>query len=120
MTTASCVLIVPADARGKAKALASAMGWGPENYAVPLSPTGSAPATHYGLHAWVEPEFVDILSKSRSGIMPAALTTAGFAKKNFDDVISNLTVSIRASLSGHFNEVIAGLGLAIIAPPPPV
>lgn len=44
----SCVAIVPAALRA---------GDGPNNYSVPLSPTGAEPVTHYGLHGWVSGRF---------------------------------------------------------------
>lgn len=43
----SAVLIIPAALRSAANALGAAMGWGPENYTVPLSASGEAPATHW-------------------------------------------------------------------------
>lgn len=41
----SAVLIIPAALRAAANALGAAMGWGSDNYTVPLSASGEAPAT---------------------------------------------------------------------------
>ena len=58
----SAVIIVPATALAAGNALGEAMGWGPENFTVALSATGSSPATHYLCRAEVGPSFADLLA----------------------------------------------------------
>jgi hypothetical protein len=74
----SCVLIVPLAYHAAANQLAELMGWGPNSYSVPLSADGSEPATHYGLHAWVTPEFEAMIAGTGQGEMPEALVQAGY------------------------------------------
>ena len=101
----SAVLIIPAALREKANALAEAMGWGPNNYSVPLSVGGTDPATHYGLHSWVGPEFVDLLAAADRGQMPAPLAAAGYPSDHFAAVVGTLNASILESSDGHFADV---------------
>ena len=108
----SCVLIVPTAHRDNANAIAEMMGWGPNNFSVPLSVAGSLPATHYSLHAWVAPEFVEMLAAAGDGTMPNAL--AGFPPSDFAAVVGNLVVSIRDDLAGHFADLCATRRLALV------
>ena len=93
----SAVLIIPAQARDAANALGEAMGWGPNNYSVPLTDGNSV--THYGCRANVGQGFIDQLSNPppEAGEVIAAL-------------ISDLREGDGYS---HFMEVIAQHGLAI-------
>jgi len=102
----SCVLILPAALRDAGNALGEAMGWGPGNYSVPLSPSGLEPATHYGLHAWVAQAFLDTLD---AGALPDGLD---FAQADFDALLRALVVSVRVGMDGHFDAVCAEQGLA--------
>ncbi|WRH62048.1 MAG: hypothetical protein RSE12_17000 [Fuscovulum sp.] len=97
----SAVLIAPGSARAAANALAAKMGWGTENYSVPLSPTGATPATHWGCRADVSDSFVALLEN------PPAEAVA---------VIAVLTIDLRegGDPRGHFLEVIASLGLQFV------
>ena len=61
------IAIVPAALREQADAASAAEGWGPNNYSVPLSPTGAAPATHYGLHTNLGPKAVALLADAETG-----------------------------------------------------
>ncbi|MEN6546020.1 MAG: hypothetical protein ABFE07_08275 [Armatimonadia bacterium] len=99
----SCVLILPASLRGKGNALGAAMGWGPDNYSVPL--TDGAGVTHYGLHAWASPNFRDLID---AGAMPEGLD---FPQADFDAVLGALVSSFREDMDGHFSEVCAEQGL---------
>lgn len=105
----SCVLILPAGLRDAGNALGDAMGWGPDNYSVALSPSGDAPATHYGLHAWVAQAFLDTLD---AGVLPDGLD---FPQADFDAVMAELVVSVRNVMDGHFDGVCADQGLALVA-----
>lgn len=107
MTHRSCVLIIPAAQRAAADALAEALGWGPGCYSVPLAPEGAAEPTHYGLHAWVTPSFVDMIG---AGVMPQGLD---YPAADFAAVMAALVVSVRDDGEGHFAEVCAAEGLAM-------
>lgn len=98
----SLVLIIPADLRDDANALAEALGHGPSNYSVPLSPTGGEPATHWGLHTWAQQSFIDMLE---ADAMPKGLEQYAMVK---DAVIS----SVRTDMDGHWADVLAAQGLA--------
>jgi hypothetical protein len=52
----STVLIIPAALREPANAVGEAMGWGPNNYSIPLGDGESV--THYGLRADADGQFV--------------------------------------------------------------
>ena len=101
----SCVLILPASLQGKGNALGEAMGWGPDNYSVPL--TDGAGVTHYGLHAWASPDFRDLIE---AGAMPEGL---GFPQADFDAVLAALASSFREDIAGHWQDVLAAQGLEV-------
>lgn len=107
----SCVLIIPAALTDKANALGEAMGWGPESYTVELSADGKAPATHCGLHSWVSPAFVALLTDAKGGKMPEGLK---YPVEDFAAVVGGLITSVRADMAGHFGDVLKGSGLAIV------
>jgi hypothetical protein len=100
----STVLIIPAALQTEANTLGEAMGWGPNNYSVPLSADGSEPATHFGLHAWVEQTFVDLLGGVAQGQIPPV---EGLTPAQVVEVVSALIVSIRPDSGGHWVEVLA-------------
>lgn len=103
----SCVLIIPAEMTDEANMLAEAMDWGPGCYSVPLAPEGAAEPTHYGLHAWVMPSFVEMIG---AGVMPQGLD---YPAADFAAVMAALVVSVRDDGEGHFAEVCAAEGLAM-------
>lgn len=107
----SAVLIIPVAQHALADQLGEAMGWGPNNYSVPLSPTRSEPTTHFGLHAWVEQSFVDLLSAAAQGQVPAipGMTPAATA-----EVVSALVASIRPGSENHWSDVLSALGLTTV------
>lgn len=90
----SCVAIVPAARRDEFNERADQAGRGPNNYSVPLSADGSEPATHYGLHAWIADD--------------AAV-----------EDIEGRVVSVRDDMAGHFADVCAEQGLAVVESPIP-
>lgn len=63
-TVRSCVVIVPEGSVDDLKALAEIAGGYDLGLSIPLSASGNAPATHYGCHATVLPEFLDHLKGS--------------------------------------------------------
>lgn len=59
----TCVLIVPADLRDRANELGAAMGWGSNNYTIPLTSNGTT-ITHWATNvADPAPEFLDMLQE---------------------------------------------------------
>lgn len=104
----SCVLILPASLRDKGNALGNAMGWGPDNYSVSLSPNGQEPATHYGLHAWVKQAFVDMVD---AGVLPEGVD---FPQADFAAIIDALVSSFRPDMTGHWQGVLDEQGLAVM------
>ena len=54
----SAVLIIPAALRAAANSVGAAMGWGPENYTLPLSDDGGVTLTHYACRTNVTPQFL--------------------------------------------------------------
>lgn len=106
----SVVLIVPSSLRDQANMLGQAMGWGPGNYSVALYQDITLPASHYGLHAWAQQEFIDILGGVAQGVVPPV---AGLAPQEVVGVVSSLVVSIRPDASGHWQDVIEAHGLTL-------
>jgi hypothetical protein len=104
----SCVLILPAALRAKGNALGEALGHGPNSYSVPLSATGSEPATHYGLHTWADQAFLALLSD------PHVPDGVDYPQADLDAVAGSLVASVRDDVQGHFAEVVAGDGLAVV------
>lgn len=97
----SAVMIAPATDLDAANALGEGMGWGPDNFTVPLSASGAEPATHWGCRADVSEGFVALLESPPAEALP---------------VLAMVHIDIRSTAdpAGHFREVIAGLGLVII------
>ncbi len=69
----SAVLIIPAPYKAGANAVGAAMGWGPDNYTVPLSSDGAA-VTHWACRTDVQPSFLSILLAAGYDLTRAALT----------------------------------------------
>lgn len=88
----SCVLIIPTNLKDKANELGASFGWGPENFSVQLG------ETHYGCHAWVSQNFLDLLEQPQEG---------------YEDVMEALIVSVRSDHMNHFDEVLAENNLII-------
>lgn len=107
----STVLILPNAQVATGNAVAEAMGWGPNNYSVPLSATGTAPATHYGLHAWTTESFREMIE---TGYYPPELTQVGIAEAAFRAMLDALVSSFAADHVGHFDAVCAANGLQMV------
>ena len=105
----STVLIIPAALHAEANALGEAIGWGPNNYSVPLSATGAEPATHYGLHTWAEDSFLTLIEGVSQGAMPEGLT--GYTIDDLQAITTALIMSARSDQTGHFDEVCAASDL---------
>ena len=106
----STVLILPLDQVATGNAVAEAMGWGPNNYSVPLSADGSEPATHYGLHAWAGNEFEQMVV---TGYYPPQVAEAGIDQAAFDAMMSELIYSFWPDYTNHFSTVIADNNLLV-------
>lgn len=108
----SCVLILPDDQVATGNAVGETMGWGPDNYSVPLSANGLEPPTHYGLHAWTDNRFKELVE---SGVYPPELEKAGISKADYDAMQLVLISSFWSDYMNHFNTICAEQGLAMIA-----
>jgi hypothetical protein len=97
----SAVFILPAAMRDAGNTLAENMGWGQNCYSVSLSPTGSAPATHWAARADVAPGFFDLLADPPAEAAP---------------VLAVLILDTRPSGEPyrHWVDVISGLGLQVV------
>jgi hypothetical protein len=110
----SCVLILPLDQVATGDTVAEAMGWGPDNYSVPLSADGSEPATHYGLHAWTGDDFQTLIE---SGVYPPELAEAGISKTDYDAMMAVLIYSFWPDYADHFATIIAENNLQMVEVP---
>jgi hypothetical protein len=105
----SCILTIPANLRDKANALGEAMGWGPDNYSVALSPKGTEPATVYLSHlANAQDDFLALLEAAGKGEMP---DTLDYPPEDFAAVLTALTVDLAGDPFGHFEAFTATAGL---------
>ena len=107
----SAVLIIPASLRDQANALGEAMGWGPDNYSVPLSASGSEPPTHFGLHAWAQPSFAAMLAGVAQGDVPEV---PGLSAAQVAEVVGALIVSFAEIAGWHWERVLADNGLQVV------
>jgi hypothetical protein len=111
----SCVLILPDDQVATGNAVAEAMGWGPENYSVPLSADGSEPATHYGLHAWVGEAFQQMVE---TNYYPPELEQAGISQAEYDAMTAVLISSFWDDYVDHFATICAENNLKTVTEQP--
>jgi hypothetical protein len=93
----SAVLIVPAADRDAANALGESMGWGPNNYSVPL--TDGTDITHYGCRADVTQTFIDMVENPTPEAQPIVDVLIydfreGDGYSHFMDVISGLNLTL--------------------------
>lgn len=95
----SAVLIIPAPYKSAANVVGEAMGWGPDNYTVPLSSNGTS-ITHYACRTDITQGFLDLLETPPD--IPGVAT-----------VLAALDVNLSDSLWGidHMNEVLSQKGL---------
>ena len=103
-----CVLILPAPLRDKGNAFSEVLGWGLDNYTVPLSADGQEPAPHYGIHAWVEQTFVDMVD---AGVMPPGVD---YSQADFDAIMAALVSPFRTDMTGHWQDVLGAEGLQVM------
>ena len=107
----SAVLIIPEAQRDKANALGEALGHGPNNYSVALSPTGSEPATHWGGRGEVTDEFIAMIADAAQGNPPPGLD---YPAADLSEVLGALIVDFRADMDGHFADVLNVHGLQMV------
>lgn len=107
----SAVLIIPEAQRDKANALGEALGHGPNNYSVALSPTGSEPASHYGGRGEVTDEFIAMIAGAAQGHPPAGLD---YPAADLAEVLGALIADFRADADGHFADVLEAHGLQMV------
>lgn len=88
----SAVLIIPETLLTKANKLGEAMGWGPNNYTIPLKDINDA--THYGLRADVQPSFLELLQNAASGVLPPIdLEIYELTPADVQEIVANLKTS---------------------------
>jgi hypothetical protein len=107
----STVLILPNAQVATGNAVAQAMGWGPSNYSIALSANGTAPATHYGLHAWASEDFRQMVE---TGYYPPELAQVGITEAAFQAMLAALISSFLPDYMGHFDSVTAANGLQVV------
>jgi hypothetical protein len=107
----SCVLILPNAYVATGNIVGEAMGWGPNNYSIPL--TNATEPTHTGLHAWASDDFPAMLE---SRIPPPAVLEAGVTEAEYDAMLDALISSFWPDYVGHFDTVCAENGLTIVEP----
>lgn len=112
--TTSAVLIIPAPYKAGANAVGEAMGWGPDNYTIPLSTDGET-VTHWACRTDVQPSFLAILlaagyDLTRAGMTPEqiavvqaeldAMTPAPVIPPGASTVLAAMDVCLSESLWG--------------------
>lgn len=97
----SAVFIIPAAYRDAGNALGEAMGWGPGNYSVALSPTGAEPATHYGCRADVTDGFLAMLADPPPEAAPVL-------------AVLHVNIADTDDAYGHWSDVLATQNLMIV------
>ena len=104
--TYSLTLIAPVAYRDAANAVAEAMGWGPDNYSIPLTDNGTD-ITHYALATCCDQQFVDWMTEPP--------TEAG----DIGDLLEALIVSIapRTDDGQHGRDTFAANGLTVRVEP---
>ena len=107
----SAVLIIPTAQRAKANALGEALGHGPNNYSVALSPTGSEPATHWGGRGEVIDEFIAMIAAAAQGNPHAGLD---YPAADLAEVLGVLITDFRDDMVGHFDAVLSAHDLKMI------
>lgn len=133
--TYSLVGIAPASSRDDANRLSCALGHDvlPGNtFSVPLSPTGEAPATHYGYVTVCTATFVEQLAGTAQGQWPDGIDFegAGLTQERATEVLGTLVNDLspdpfdaeKPILTGraHFEALIAAQGLQVVVPDEPI
>lgn len=119
MFTLSCVLILQANLQAAGNALSLALVHGTDTYSIPLCTDGIV--THYGAHAWVQPEFIAMIQAAGQGVFPDALTALGedgnppISQDDLQAVLSGLILSVRegGDPQEHWQATLAAHGLAV-------
>jgi hypothetical protein len=106
----SCVLILPINLRDEGDRMGETLGWGPNNFSVPLITIGSNEVTHYGLHAWVDDTFIAMLDDPT---ITQQLLDSGFTQEQYSEIYNSIIKSYRNDYINHFNEVISENNLAV-------
>ena len=99
----STVLIIPTNLQADGNAVAEAMGWGVNNYSVPLT-TNGVDISHYGLHTHTSAQFEGWITGTQP--LPAGMEYA-------QPVIDALIYSFRDDIKNreHFDAVLAANNL---------
>lgn len=113
----SMVTICPAAVRPSLLAMGQAVGVD-AGMTVELSADGTAPATHYGSHAWARADFVALMTgQALPDPMPDGVT-----EQDIINLLSVITVSVDPVVDGttltkrtHFDYVASSLGVQVIA-----
>jgi len=106
----STVITTPAANLAASNQLAELLGYGPNDFSVPLGDTEAGPATHYGLHTYATQGFVDMLTGAQAGAMPVV---DGMTDAEVAAIVEQWAVSIEPGDTRlpieHFNEVVLPL-----------
>lgn len=93
--------------------------FGAQTYVVPLSATGTAPATHWGCHTWATDAFVQAISAcvAQTALPPAPWAAVGLDEAAVFSFCSALVVSVQNGgvALDHFETVASAHGLARVA-----
>jgi len=100
----SLTMLVAQEQLAVANALCAALGWGSDNFLVPLSASGMAPATHFGLRATDTAAFASIFQDAMAA--EPGLASAMVLDLRDDD-----------QRLGQFEVVIAERGLTRVESP---
>jgi hypothetical protein len=110
----SAVLIVSDADRNIGNQLAEALGYGPNNYSVPLSADGSEPATHWGCRAQVNEVFVEMVQDASQGTLPEL---EGMTPQEIAQAFGAMQIDIQQSVDpySHFVTFAESLGLTFVS-----
>jgi len=110
----SAVLIVAAASRYICNQLAEALGYGPNNYSVPLSADGNGPATYFGCRAQVNEVFVEMVSSASQGSLPEI---DGMTPQEVAGAFMAMSIDIQPAgdAYNHFVSYTQSLGLTFVS-----
>lgn len=119
--------IVPAEHRTDGDLLMWALGYQPDpstgasTYSVPLSATGTEPATHYGCNAQASaPAVAQMLQGAQQGVLPAIDWAAySLTPERVFAVVAAMEVEIVDPNSAPWPVLVALLGLRVVREGPP-
>jgi hypothetical protein len=111
----SAVCVVSAENLHIGNQLAEALGHGPNNHSVALSPNGSEPATHYACRAQVNDVFVAMVMGAAEGGFPEI---DGLTPEQIAGAFSVMQIDIQPAGDGyqHFIDYTSSLGLQRVMP----